>query len=42
MLESHLLKLRNRAKLLFDIWTKGGKEIALEESRKNREKVFTF
>jgi hypothetical protein len=26
-------------KFLLDVWTKGGKEIALEESKKNKEKV---
>jgi hypothetical protein len=24
---------------LLDVWTKGGKEIALEESKKNKDKV---
>lgn len=29
-------------KILSDIWSKGGKEIALEESKKNREKVYIY
>jgi hypothetical protein len=28
-------------KILFDIWSMGGKEISIEESMKNKEKVCT-
>jgi hypothetical protein len=34
--------LERGMKFLYDIWSKGGKEIDLEESKKNRENVSIY